>query len=713
MKTILGFFLAAFVLAPMSAHAQTPASSPAPTPPVTVQPANDDNVVRVTTNLIQIDVVVTDSRGTPITNLKPEDFEVLVNGKPQTITNFSLVTLDPQPPERPKSGDNKPVRNMIPGPSRPLRPHQVQRTIALIVDDISISCKNLPYVRRALRKFAYEQMQPGDLVAIVRVGSSIGALQQFTSNKEQISAAIDRVQVNTTINKCFTEEGSVKYIEELYPALKEEDRSIKGDEGARELSAYLLATPALTATNFVARGMRELPGRKAVMLFSDGFGLENRAIRESIQRLVDTANRSGVVIYTLDARALVAEGLTAADLITPRMTSQQISGAMFTATRQFSAKQDGLIYLAEQAGGFSIRNTNDISGGIRKALDDQKSYYLIGYQPDASLFNPAASRFNQLKVKVKGAGLKVRYRSGFFGVKDDELRPPTNTPARKILQELTSPFASDGISLRLTPLFANDPRAGSFMRTLVHVPAKELIFSDKPGGLREAVINIAAYTFGDNGAVVDSVGEIHTITLTDKLYNRALSSGFVYSLQLPIKKSGPYQLRVAVRDDKSDKVGTASQFIIVPDIKRGRLTLSGIALSSYSLQEQANKTDNQSTGGVAGTDVLTQAALRRFRSGNVLQFAYTIYNAVTKDSLPPRLTTQIKLYRDGMEIFAGKQTPYEAGTQADSKRLPVEGSLQLGGLGEGEYVLQTIVTDALAKEKHRTTTGWIDFEIVK
>jgi hypothetical protein len=195
-----------------------------------------------------------------------------------------------------------------------------------------------------------------------------------------------------------------------------------------------------------------------------------------------------------------------------------------------------------------------------------------------------------------------------------------------------------------------------------------------------------------------------------------LQSGLVYSLNVPVKKAGGYQLRVAVRDDKAQKVGTASQFITIPDIKKDRLAVSGISLSSYDPKQDKAKESAQSGAGAAsgGNPLLTQAALRQFRAGHVLQFAYAIYGArLDKTTQQPQLTTQIKLFRDGKEIFAGQETAYEVKGQVDLQRLLAAGGLQLGGLEEGEYVLQVVVTDMLAKEKRRTTTGWTDFEVVK
>jgi VWFA-related protein len=700
----------------LKAHAQTPVPAPTQTPQQDVLPADENDVVRVTTNLIQIDAIVTDKQGKVVTDLRPEDFEILVNGKPQQLTNFSFVTVEPQPNAEPVAAVKNTNKNAPPIPTVRLRPEQVNRTIALVVDDLSIGCENMPYVRRALKKFVDEQMQPGDLVAIVRAGSGVGALQQFTSNKQQLHAAIERVNYNPASCNCMDTCGGTDKLN-LIKEVNAEDsnREIKKNDDDALVRHNVLANAALSATRFVIQGMRGLPGRKAVMLLSDGFLLDthdlpeyNARIRVTVEQLVDSAIRSGAVIYTMDARGLVEKGLTGADGI------DGLSNRM----KNFLAPREGLIYLAKQAGGFAIYDTNDIGGAIRKALDDQKSYYLIGYQPDSSIFDPSQSRFNHLTVKVKGSGLNVRYRSGFYGIKDDDKKTLDQTPQQQIMQVLTSPFASSGISLRLTPIVGNEARAGSFVRALVHVPAQDLTFTAKPDGTRVAVINVVAYTFDNDGGVVDSVGETHTLTLPDKIYQRALSSGLVYSLNVPIKNAGAYQLRVAVRDDQSQRVGSASQFIQVPDIKKDRLTLSGIALNSYDPREAKNITreaDKQSTGGEATDNtLLTQSALRRFRSGHVLQFAYMIYNAkLDKSTNQPQLTTQVKLFHNGKEIYAGKEIAYDAKGQNDLKRLVVEGALQLGGLKEGEYVLQIVATDALSREKYRTTTSWIDFEVVK
>ena len=156
-------------------------------------PPGDSAVVKITTSLIQIDVSVTDRRGRIITDLKPEEIEIYENGEKQRISGFSFVSNARKRLEAEKD-KSKPA---IPEPPLVLRPDQVRRTVALVVDDLSLSFESAAYTRRALKKFVDDQMQDGDLVGIIRTGAGIGALQQFTSNKQQLYAAIERVKWNS------------------------------------------------------------------------------------------------------------------------------------------------------------------------------------------------------------------------------------------------------------------------------------------------------------------------------------------------------------------------------------------------------------------------------------------------------------------------------------------------------------------------------------
>jgi VWFA-related protein len=726
----------------LTALGQQPA--PRPSQQTTQQQTDEDDVVRITTNLVQVDAVVTDKKGRQVTDLGPEEFEIFEDDKSQKITNLSYVSTESAPNVAPPGAAqaSKPAdKNAPPVPPRRLRPEQVRRTLALVVDDLSLSFESVHFTRRALKKFVDEQMQPDDLVAIIRTSGGAGALQQFTSDKRQLYAAIERLRWYSSGrggSSAFAPIDSGPNAQSDAQLGENDEENIARRNPAEELNEFredLFAVGTLGAISYVVRGLKELPGRKSILLISDGFTLirqgasENDRVLQALRRLTDLANRASVVIYTMDARGLQTLGLTAADNVSG-LTSEEVESSLASRRQQLFDTQSGLIYLAQQTGGFNIRNNNDLSAGIKSVLNDQKGYYLIGYRPEESTFDSQTGRrsFHRIKVRVKRPGLEVRSRTGFFGVTDEE-RPPSvpRTRAAQLINAINSPFDTSGVDLRLTSLYINDLRAGPLVRSLLYIDASDLTFTDEADGWHKAVFDVLAVTFGENGMVVDEINRTQTLRTRGETYTRLKKYGMVYFLNVPVKKAGAYQLRIAVRDASTERTGSASQFIEVPNLTKNRLTLSGVLVSASP--QSSNRTNSSAPtssaqqavqnslaeGASEEIDPRTGASLRQFQSGMIVQYGYVIYNAqLDKSTNRPQLQTQLRLFRDGQLVFTGKVTPYEASSQRDLKRLVAGGALQIGtDLLPGDYVLQVIVTDLLAKEKNRTATQWIDFEIVK
>jgi VWFA-related protein len=592
-----------------------------------------------------------------------------------------------------------------------------------------------------LKKFVDEQMQTGDLVAIIRTSGGMGALQQFTSDKRQLYAAIERVKWFANGRAGVSAFAPLSGADLSNADAGDAQSNTSPSESLDQFREDVFAVGTLGALSYVVRGLRELPGRKSVLLVSDGIKIFNRddpsrsdRVLDALRRLTDQANRASVVVYTMDARGLQTLGLTAAD-DTSGFSPQQLEQEMSNRRSDFFESQNGLNYLAQQTGGLAIRNSNDLTGGIKRVLEDQKGYYLIGYRPDESTFDQRTGRrrFHHLSLKITRPGkFNVRMRNGFFGVTDEELTAP-QTPAQKMIGALVSPFGASGVHLQLTSFFINDAKAGSVMRSMLHIDAHDLTFIDEPDDWHKCLFDIIAVTFGDNGVPVDQVSRTHTVRIRGESFKRVLRDGFVYVVTVPLKKAGAYQLRVALRDTDSQRIGSASQFIDVPDIKKNRLAVSSIIVKGLTTAEyprnspptkpgdnapppntQTNPATSQSEGVEEG-DAQAGPAVRHFHTGMVIQYFYLIFNAqLNKATNRPQLTTQVRVVRDGKLVFTGKEVPYDSNDQPDLKRLVVAGALQLGTeLGPGEYSLQIIVNDLLANEKRRTVTQWIDFEVLK
>jgi VWFA-related protein len=700
------------------------AQTPAPTP----QTNEREDVVVITTNLIQIDATVTDKNGKAVTDLTQEDFEIYQNGNRQPITNFSFISIQPEKRAEQVAAD-KASNNSLPTVSTRLRHEQVRRTIALVVDDLGLSSASTVWTKQALKKFVDEQLQPGDLVAIIRTSSGVGALQQFTTDKRLLHAAIDRIRWsvhgrggNGTFSPIEPNESEVlSGVVDLNIAPQKVIRDVAGVKEEREFNLDaeeaqegIFAAGTLGAVNFVMRGMSQLPGRKAVILFSDGFKLfarkgMNSRIQEGLQKMTDTANRAGVIIYTMDARGLDTPMLSAED-DTYGMASGTVDRLLDQRRTDYFDTQQGLRYIAAQTGGFAIINQNNLSKGIERILEDQKGYYLIGYQPDKDIFDIEKRRFNKLSVKVKRPGLRIRYRSGFFGITDAEARPQPKNAVQQLIAALTSPFTSKDIDLRLTSLFAGDAASGSFIRSLIYIKASDLKFKEEKDGWYSSEFDVSVLTFGGNGEVKDQINRKQTVRAKADYLKKLYEYGLVCMVTLPIQKPGAYQMRVALRDAETERIGSASQYIEVPNLKKKNLTLSGIVLERVETKKSNSMEDSKTLE----LKMQRDAAMRRFRNGEVIRFGLSVYNArLDKASGRPSLLIQYKIFRDGKEIFASQEKPLPINQQQKFQIVDTSDGFSLGGnMQQGDYIVQVVVRDLLAKGSHQTATQWTDFEII-
>ena len=810
---IIALLINAFGQEPQSKQVASPQSTTQQdnAPATKVQEERDD-VVRITTNLVQVDATVTDRSGKQVNNLTADDFEITENGKPQKITNFSYISTAPQDlktPSRPPSS-NAVAKNSAATtpfvPTKPLRPEQVHRAIALVVDDLRMSQDGINSTRDALRKYIDQQMQPGDLVAIIRTSAGIGSLQQFTNDRQQLYTAIDHIHQIARVGNRMGAFTSVNMLDRMETQVTESltsdtensaDRrsregaitsasqsSMRGidsdrTESINEFRDTLLTVGTLGALNFVVRGLRELPGRKAVVLFSDGIAIynsdstagdRNARVLSALRQLVDRANRASVVFYAIDTRGLQPTGFTAADStnggalapvpgggtqaltgvgsVTPDLAGQQVFG---NRSAELFDGQNGLKYLAQETGGLAVFNNNDLNRGIRHALDDIGGYYLIGYRPDETTFEATTGRrrYNTWDIKLKNhSDLKIRSRSGFIGVPDDESPNGNRTRTEPLIAALLSPFSAGGINLQLTSFFLNDATAGSTMRSVLYMDANKLTFIKQPDGKFETTLDIVGVTLGDAGQIIDQVTRVEKIRVSQDVLQRFQKEGMIYGFGIPIAKPGAYLLRAAVRDRASGRIGSAGQYIEVPNINgKDHLSLSSLVISGNNPDEapkQQSATDllqalmnkpqsaqsppssastTQSSKrptivpggeGMIGTEAPEAGpGSRRFRNKMYLNFACLIYNGKLEVVKQSQITSQVRLFHDGHEVFVGQLVPIDMGQQTDLKRLLIARRLFLGTILEpGDYILHLTITETARSGRPRTATRWLDFRIV-
>jgi VWFA-related protein len=706
MKYLIAVLL--LLLNGLSTQAQKPAKT---------ESQNRDDVVKVTTNLVQVDAIVTDKQGRPVTDLHPEDFELLENGRVRQITNFSYISLTGEqsiPGETKSSRTNKrDVRESAPPLTlHAAHPEQVRRAIAILIDDFGLSFESFARLRTALEKFIEEHTLPTDFIGVIRCSGGPGLMQQFTVDRTQTIATIKRLRWYPTGR------GGMSAFESLSP--------LDNDENGVELRGYSTNRPmslaskeyfggSLGALGFVIEGMSHFPGRKSIVLISDNLPVTNReaqanGVTRALDNLIRRANEFSIVISTMDARGFSKPGLTADDS-QYNLAANQVDTRLRGREIRNIVEREPLQYIAAQTGGVFIHDNNDLTDGLKRIVDSEQGYYLLAYRPDDVDVSPEKARGRSYKVslRLKRPELELRTRREFHRAtffrddaaavrgKDDYLR-----------EALTSPFVREDVRLRMTAFFSG----GAEFRILLHVNANDLEFVKSFDDTYQASFDMVAVAFDDNGKVAAQMARSQTVRLPSAAYERLLREGFVYSVSVPAKLPGPYQLRLALRDSSSGRLGSDSQFVEVPDAGKKQLTVSGFVVQRVDIASEGTRNANYQTGQNSANG---GPAVRRFNAGDLLTYSCLIYGERRPGgNRAPDLWTQIRLFRAGKEVFTGKETRVTASQVSSGGGIVAVGPFRLGErLEPGEYFLQVIVIDKLAPAEKQTSDQWIDFEIVK
>lgn len=710
------------------------------------QPASDD-VVRITTNLVQIDAVVTDKSGNPIMDLSASDFEVFQDGKPQKIVSVSYFNTEVPQRTGLKFAEAKRSAEKGQPPAPPSRANSANaaRILTFVVDDGNCAASQLGMSasKQALEKFINEQMLPNDLVAIYQTRGGNSVLQQYTSDKAQLLRVARKIRWYPPQGRC-SNEATGDFFDRARPTTfmkpggvvtnieSEADRRSRTQIENRERENQIVGI--LGVLRYITRGLQRVAGRKTVFLLSDGIPLmsvdpdtkgpdSNPTVTMTpsntqgvIREVIDSANRASVVVNTIDVRGVRIPGIISAqdsftNLSGP--TGNIHATAQTTAARDalVTNSQSGLYYLANETGGRFFDDMNNLDGAVRRVLNLEKGYYLIGYQPEAETFK--GKKFNKIEIKVRRPELNVRARSGFIGVTDEELRPKKRTGDSELYEAIAAPLLKAGLNLKLTAFFGNTASEGSFIRTLLHLDGNQISFVDEPNGRKKGVFDVVAVTLNQKNEVVEEFNRTHTIRFPEANLEDINRNGLIYSADIPIKQSGVYNFRVAIRDSSSRLLGSAGQQIEVPDLKKKNLHLGGLSVGQVTIQngKPVMSAIEPSQGQFSPVSSLSQPAIRKFRPGSILGYSYRIYNAaLEKSSQQPNLSIQVRLYKDGEVVTDYPAQVIQLEPQTDLSRLSDYGYMRLAPeMPPGDYALQLVIKDLNDK---RTTSEWIDFEVV-
>ncbi|MGB5817563.1 MAG: VWA domain-containing protein, partial [Thermoanaerobaculia bacterium] len=367
----------------------------------------------------------------PIKDLKKEDFEIFENGRAVAISNFSVVE-NGRPQTAPES--SKPKDRVAQEPAPPVDPRfgrtpvpEDQRLhLVIYVDNFNIRPFNRNRVFRRLREFLQSKLSRDDRVMLVSYDRSLHLRHEFTSDAQIIAGALFELEglSGFGVQADSDRRDIVRAIEEATTGIDVTWRVRQYAE-----SAFNDLSFSLDALNEIVSWLAGLPGRKAVLYVSDGLPMvpgedlfymvnerfKNESSVLSMAREFDAsrrfmeltarANSNRVTFYTLDAAGLRPPQTSSVDSPTVGTAGVQ----SFTESVYISNIQAPLLMMAEETGGQTIYNTNDVGPGLERIASDFRSYYSLGYTPTHS----GSGRYYKIEVKVNRKGLRVRHREGY------------------------------------------------------------------------------------------------------------------------------------------------------------------------------------------------------------------------------------------------------------------------------------------------------------
>ena len=532
--------------------AQGTAQSPPPSSsPAQKTPAEQPPIFRVSTRLVQVSVVVHDSHGQPVSDLKKEEFTITERGKPQQISFFSMASAD-----RPG------------GPSPALPPHVFSNVFTghtgvptsitvVLLDFLNTSWTDQIYARKALVKFL-GQIQQQDRIAIFALGKrSLTLLHDYTTDSASLVARL---------KKANGEIPSDLDASTLNPDTQDELQNLGlaalADANQREADFFATGRVGSTLSTLqaIAQHLSGLPGRKNLIWLSGGFPLtigfdeipeigstrDRRTFTQEMDAAVRALNNSGVAVYPVDARGLmVLPGFGASVRGSARF------GAPPGASRlaPINANIDSMKELADRTGGRAAYNTNDLTRAIRRAIDDARVTYTIGYH---STDETQDGKFREIKVKVNRPHLDVRYRKGYFAFKpsDDTAR----TRKDEIRAAVWSPLESTAVAVNARVDFIDQPEPNT-VNVFVQIDPATVGFR-KEGDRWKAELDIVYLQTDEHGRPPgDGVTDNLSLALSDASYAKVVKEGLIRQRRFA-RQPGAINLRIVVRDVASGSIGS-------------------------------------------------------------------------------------------------------------------------------------------------------------
>ena len=664
------------------------------------QPARQpsDYTFRVQSNLVLVNVTVRDKNGNFLRGLKPSDFTILEDGKPQKVDSFDVEDVDAVATQdvaqaKPLSGPLPPAASPSATPAAaPPSPYKDRRLIVLFFDLSAMEPDEIDHAVTSAQHYVDTQMAPADLVSIVSLGSALLVNQDFTGDHDLLRK---QLQAFSTGSGQGFEEGTTGTTE----GTPDTGQPFTADDTEYNI---FNTDRRLEALRSVAEKLSHLDQKKSLIYFSSGMdrtGIENQS---ELRAATNAAVRANLAIYTMDLRglqALVAGG--EAQNASLRGTSAYSGQATINALNSNFTTQETLVTLASDTGGRAFLDSNDFSQVFKGVQQDTSAYYLIGYRST----NPARDgRYRRITVKVNGPGVKIDFRRGYYAPADYQ-HSTKEDKELQLQQELASELPTTDLPLYLAAAYFRMEANKYYIPISLVVPGSEIPFT-RSSDRDKATLDVI-------GVVTD--GQLHAVTQIRDTVKLAVDTSsevqkknvqYDTGLSLP---PGKFHLKFVVRENQTGRMGSFETDLNVPDLKSQPLNqplkvkMSTIVLASQLQPAVKGAPVNPLIRD--GSEIIPNVT-HVFSSGQHLRLYYEVYDpgrtnpSAAQDATSAKagihLLTNVAFFRGKAKVFETSIVELTELNARDRKAAVFQLDLPLSSLKPGFYTCQVNVIDDAA-----------------
>lgn len=674
----------------------------------TNQPQGQDGsyTLSVKSQLVTEAVVIKDKSGKFIPNLTANDFTITEDGTPQKIRVFEHESLPvdaaPLPKQDPNDEQVKIYKRLARTSFQQSAQYKDKRLIAMYFDMTAMRPDDQLRALQSAEKFIRTQMTSADLVSILRYqGGSVDVLQDFSQDRNKMLSILETMIVGEGQgnDESVTDDSSA----DTGAAFGQDPGEFNIFNTDRQLSALQTAATMLGAMN----------EKKILLYFASGLRLNGNDNQAQLHATVETAVKSGVAFWPIDARGLVATPpLGDASQGSPGGQGMY-SGASATAVNdRFQQSQDTLYALAADTGGKAFFDNNDLNAGIVRAQKAVTDYYLIGYYTTNTSLNGA---FRKIKITVADSlNATLDYRKGYYANK--EFGKFNGTEKERQLEDalmLGDPITELTIAMELNYFQLN--RAEYFVPLTVKIPGRELALAKKFGSEHTVIDFVCEIKDEIGGNTVTNLRDNVDVKISDDTAAELTKRPIEYSTGFTLLP-GRYSIKFLARDDETGRIGTYQTSFIIPNLNKEtkKLPISSVVLSNQRVDTKSALFNTMKGKDQAKSDAvnplmsaegkLIPSVTRVFRTDRDLEILLQAYQgaapaaAATPGAAPAApargpLVAYVSIFRDGKKAMETQAVKAEPIAESRLGTTPIRMKVPLTNLTAGEYDIQVTVLD--------------------